>query len=244
MENLLESRQLPVYVPPSQGSRESNTATPIASNPSGQRLGNSIEDSRRGVETYAQRVNHVVRKVFTTNYEGEPVEWAVFAAGTVVMIPATHASTIGELAVLAESILKENGPTCPGTPSGDFSSVQLTRFFGEGCAEWFVFFETNNSCPKGTALFGVYMGSLQSSLRIGLQQRLAREQDSQACQVVCTSFDLAPILWSPETHASFPLTARALVRLMLLVQQRSAKNDVPFVSHEILVKFVLPMLVQ
>merc|ERR1712032_676220 len=185
-----------------------------------------------------------VKKVFTTDFKGDPVEWAVFAAGTVVMVPATEAPTADELVALALRVLEANGPVFPGTPSGDFNPVQLTKFFGEGCAEWFVFFEATGGYPRGTSLFGVYIGSLVSSMEIGLGQRAFREKDSEGCHVVCTSFDLAPKVWSPESHAGFPSASRMLVWLMLLVRQRSANTNAPFVSHEVLVNYVLPMLVQ
>lgn len=199
-------------------------------------------DLSRPAQTYAQRVNHVVQKVFTTNYEGQPMVWAVFAAGTVVMVPATQASTVDELTTLTLSILKENGPVYPGTPSGDFNAVRLERFFGEGCVEWCVKFEVDPKCPKGTALFGFYIGNHQKPIAVGLEQRNAREKDSRVCQIACTSFDLAPVVWSPETHASFPRSSRALVRLMLLVQNRCANTGTRFVSHEVLVTSMLPML--
>lgn len=205
-------------------------------------------DFGRFAETYAQRVNHVVKKVFTTDYKGEPVEWAVFEAGTVVMVPAADASTFDDLAAVAVRVLKKNGPVYPGGPAGDFDSVRLEKFFGEGCAEWFVFFDVDGSFPQGTALFGVYIGSPQSGsppdLFIGLHQLDAREKDAQASQVASSSFDLAPVAWSPETHVNFPLKSRRLVRLLLLVQKRSAQTGGQFFSHEVMIKFVLPMLVQ
>lgn len=192
-------------------------------------------------ETYAQRVNRVVEKVFTTDYKGEPLDWAVFAAGTVVMVPASKALAVDALIKVAQQVLKDNGPICPGSSSGDFNAVQLTHFFGEGCMEWCVFFEVDGDAPQGTALFGVYMGDPKPSFAIGLEQRAAREEDSRDCQVKCTSLDL--LVWSTQTHARFPVASRALVKLMLLIERR-ARIGSPFVSHEILVRFLLPMLVQ
>lgn len=198
-------------------------------------------------ETYAQRVNRVVEKVYTTDYAGPSVVWAVFEAGTVVMVPAAGAATKNELIALALRVLDRNGRVYPGTSSGDFNPVQLAKFFGDGCAEWFVFFAAEGDFPQGTMMFGVYIGNggAHEGIRIGVQQRAARENDSQNRQIGCTSFDLQPVIWSSETHASFSQASRDLVWCMLLVQHRlNGSNQSSFVSHEVLLKFVLPMLVQ
>jgi len=96
-------------------------------------------------------------------------------------------------------------------------------------------------------MFGVYISTEEapsSEVQIGLYQRSARESDSKDCQVVCTSFDLPPVTWSPEAHVTFPSSSRKLVELMLLLQQRCNRTGFSFVSHEVLVKSVLPFLVE
>lgn len=198
------------------------------------------------VEIYSQRVNQIVKKVFTTDYQGEPVQWAVFPRGTVVMVPASAATTANELAVLAQGILRESGPVFPGSSSADFNPIQLENFFGEGCAEWFVIFELGQDAPPGSLFFGVHVEvGTSHALPIGLRQRAARMDDSIDCQVACTSFDLPPkVIWSPDTHSGFSLASRELVMVMLLVQRRCTETCKPFVSHEMLVKLLLPMLVE
>mmetsp|Transcript_21233 Transcript_21233/g.39322 ORF Transcript_21233/g.39322 Transcript_21233/m.39322 type:complete len:235 (-) Transcript_21233:31-735(-) len=201
-----------------------------------------VDEHGQPSETHAQHINFAVKKVFA-DYQGPSLEWAVFPAGTVIMVPASVATTENKLLAVARDVLGRNGPICPGTPSGDFNPMRPTQYLGEACAEWFVFFTMDGDFPEGTALFGVHIssGEHESALHIGLQQRAARERDSHDLQVACTSFQL---VWSPETHAKFPRASRELARLMLLVQQRRARSDQAFVSHEVLVKFLLPILVQ
>merc|ERR1712187_845215 len=109
------------------------------------------------------------------------------------------------------------------------------------------------SFPHGTSMVGVHVnesaamseGSFAQELRIGMLQRNARQQDFHDRQVACTSFDIKPpVVWSLETHASFPAASRQLVHQLLLVQRRLENSNSPFVPHELFLRRVLPMLVE
>jgi len=162
-------------------------------------------------DSYAERVNLVVRKVYTTDYNGKPVHWAVFPNGTVIMVKDDETLTANILVEKAEAAIADLGPVYTGTPSGDMNPVQLEKFFGEGCNEWYVIFNHSYSqlhCISG--FYGVFLDdgnvaatkglepnellfggkdSDTQALPIAFRMRSARELDAAVGTVACTSFD-------------------------------------------------------
>ncbi|MDG4826282.1 hypothetical protein O7635_30905 [Asanoa sp. WMMD1127] len=75
---------------------------------------------------------HELAAVWRRIIRGEGKSWVAFAHGTCVVLPAPRPRD--DLAKRAIDILREYGPVHPGSPAGDFGTIELED--GPGWVVW------------------------------------------------------------------------------------------------------------
>jgi hypothetical protein len=103
---------------------------------------------------------------------GAEKSWVLFAHGTCVILMEPK----GDLSAQATELMKEYGPVCVGTSSGDFSVIDLVKDQG-----WAV------SCHHNDILTLVLpreMARGAPEIAIGMYGRSKREQDASELRVI------------------------------------------------------------
>lgn len=117
-------------------------------------------------------MNDELVQVWRSIIIGDDKSWVLFENGTCVILMEPE----GDLAAQAIELLAEWGPVHPGSPAGDFSTIDLENHDG-----WVV---TSHHNDILTYVGPEQAGEDASDLSVGLYGRSMRGQDAEALTVI------------------------------------------------------------